>query len=109
MTYVKTAAGWLYLAVVIDLCTRMVVGWSMDGNMRAALVVDALKMAWHRGYVAWNAIFHPDRGSQYTSLLLAAAAAAIGVRLSAGLDGLLPRQRRGRGLLLDAWKRARLP
>ena len=60
MTYVKTAAGRPCLAVVAGLCTRMVVGWSMADNMRAALVVDALKMAWHRGYVAWNAIFHSD-------------------------------------------------
>ena len=57
-TYRRTTAGFIYLAVVDDLCTRMVVGWSLRDNMRAGLVVFALKMAYSRGYVAGGAIFY---------------------------------------------------
>lgn len=87
ITYLKTGQGWLYLAVVIDLCTRMVVGWSMSERMTADIAVSALEMAAGRGYVAGNAIFHSDRGSQYTSGLLADWAAANDVRLSVGRTG----------------------
>jgi putative transposase len=87
ITYLKTTAGFIYLAVVIDLCTRMVVGWSIQDNMRAGLVVSALEMAYSRGYVAGGAIFHSDRGSQYTSSEFAAWAAAHDVRLSVGRTG----------------------
>ena len=87
ITYLRTTGGFIYLAVVIDLCTRMVVGWSIRDNMRAGLVVAALEMARSRGYVAGGAIFHSDRGSQYTSAELAAWAAAHGVRLSVGRTG----------------------
>ena len=87
ITYLRTTGGFIYLAVVIDLCTRMVVGWSIRDNMRAGLVVAALEMAYSRGYVAGGAIFHSDRGSQYTSAELAAWAAAHDVRLSVGRTG----------------------
>lgn len=87
ITYLKTGEGWLYLAVVIDLCTRMVVGWSMSERMTADIAVSALEAAAGRGYVAGNAIFHSDRGSQYTSALLADWAAANDVRLSVGRTG----------------------
>ena len=87
ITYLRTGEGWLYLATVIDLCTRMVVGWAISTRMTADIVVSALEMAWGRGYVAWGAIFHSDRGSQYTSRLLARWAAAHGVRLSVGRTG----------------------
>lgn len=80
--------GWLYLAAVIDLCTRMVVGWAISERMTADLVVEALERAWRRGYVAGNAIFHSDiRGSQYTSRLLARWAEGHDVRLSVGRTG----------------------
>ncbi|WP_226776252.1 DDE-type integrase/transposase/recombinase, partial [Arthrobacter sp. ES1] len=62
--YLRTGEGWLYLATVIDLCTRMVVGWAMADHMRASLVTDALKMARDRGHLAPDAIFHSDRGTQ---------------------------------------------
>ena len=69
VTYIPTEEGWLYLAVVIDLFSRRIVGWSMRDSMRSELVIDALEMAWfqrspgkHRGL-----IFHSDRGSQYAS------------------------------------------
>ena len=67
ITYLRTGQGWLYLATVIDLATRMVVGWQLADNMRSDLVIDALKMARTHGKVAPKAIFHSDRGSQYTS------------------------------------------
>ena len=67
ITYVWTKEGWLYLAVVIDLCSRKVVGWSMDSRMKAKLVCDALQMAlWQRRPEA-GLIHHSDRGSQYAS------------------------------------------
>ena len=88
ITYLRTGEGWLYLATVIDLTTRMVVGWSMAGHMRASLAVDALRMAHQAGYVAGNAIFHTDRGSQYTSTEMALAARAMDVRLSCGRTGV---------------------
>ena len=67
ITYLRTGQGWLYLATVIDLCTRMVVGWSMAEHMRAALVVDALDMAHRGGFLQPGAVFHSDRGTQYCS------------------------------------------
>lgn len=87
ITYLRTGEGWLYLATVIDLTTRMVVGWSMAEHMRASLVVDALTMAHKAGHVAGNAIFHSDRGAQYTSKELALAARSMDVRLSCGRTG----------------------
>lgn len=84
ITYLKTGQGWLYLAVVIDLCTRMVVGWAMADHMRTSLIVSALDMAYARGYVAGNGIFHSDMGSQYTSHEFAQFADSIDVRLSVG-------------------------
>lgn len=78
----------MYLATVIDLATRMVVGWSLAKNMKTGLVIDALKAAHDCGYVAGNAIFHSDRGSQYTSKEFADFAASIDVRLSVGKVGV---------------------
>ena len=67
ITYIWTQEGWLYLAVVIDLSIRKVVGWSMGSRMRAQLVCDALRMAiWQRRPKA-GLIHHSDRGSQYAS------------------------------------------
>jgi len=67
ITYVWTQEGWLYLAVVIDLFSRKVVGWSMGSRMKAKLVCDALEMAvWQRKPKA-GLIVHSDRGSQYAS------------------------------------------
>lgn len=87
ITYLRTGEGWLYLATVIDLCTRMVVGWAVSERMTADIVVSALELAWGRGYVAGGAIFHSDRGSQYTSRMLARWAGEHGVRLSVGRTG----------------------
>lgn len=87
ITYLRTGEGWLYLATVIDLCTRMVVGWALSERMTANIVVEALERAWRAGYVAENAIFHSDRGSQYTSRMLACWAEEHQVRLSVGRTG----------------------
>ena len=67
ITYIATESGWLYLAVVIDLFSRKVVGWSMADNMRAELVNDALLMALWTRKPARGLLWHTDRGSQYAS------------------------------------------
>ena len=67
VTYIWTQEGWLYLAVVIDLCSRKVVGWSMNSRMKAQLVCDALRMAIWRRRPQAGLIHHSDRGSQYAS------------------------------------------
>lgn len=88
ITYLRTKQGWMYLSTVIDLATRMVVGWAVSDRITAALAVDALRMAHQAGYVAGNAVFHSDRGSQYTSQMFADYARKIGVRLSVGNIGV---------------------
>ena len=65
ITYLPTGEGWLYLAVVLDLCSRAVVGWSMADHMRAELVNQALTMAICQRQPAAGLIMHTDRGSQY--------------------------------------------
>jgi putative transposase len=67
ITYIPTDEGWLYLAGVIDLYSRQVVGWSMQAHMQTRLVADALRMAWFRRHPEPGLIFHSDRGSQYCS------------------------------------------
>jgi len=67
ITYIETDEGWLYLAVVIDLFSRQVVGFAMGQRMTRQLVIDALRMAWFRRRPAAELIFHSDRGSQYAS------------------------------------------
>lgn len=66
-TYIATDEGWVYLAAVIDLFSRQVVGWSMQPHMQTSLVKDALLMACWRRRPAKGLIFHSDRGSQYCS------------------------------------------
>jgi transposase InsO family protein len=67
ITYIRTWEGWLYLATVIDLSSRRVVGWSMADHMRTSLVGDALRMAVAARRPGPGLIFHSDRGTQYTS------------------------------------------
>lgn len=67
ITYIPTREGWLYLAVVIDLCSRAVVGWSMGSRITAGLVNGAMLMALWQRKPAKGLIFHSDRGSQYAS------------------------------------------
>jgi len=67
ITYIWTEEGWLYLATVIDLFSRRIVGWSMDKRMKAALVNDALLMAVWKRKPKRGLLWHTDRGSQYAS------------------------------------------
>lgn len=67
ITYVSTGEGWLYLATVIDLYSRRVVGWSMDDTMKVSLVNDALNMAIKHRNPPKGLLWHTDRGSQYAS------------------------------------------
>lgn len=67
ITYIWTKEGWLYLAVVLDLCTRSVVGWADSARITSDLVCDALTMALERRHPDRELILHSDRGSQYTS------------------------------------------
>lgn len=67
ITYIRTYEGWLYLAIVIDLYSRMVVGWSMKSTMTTELVLDALMMACWRRHPKNPVIIHSDQGSQFGS------------------------------------------
>jgi putative transposase len=87
ITYLPTWAGFLYLAVVLDACTRRVVGWSMADHLRAELVVDALDMAlWNRRPVD-GLVHHSDHGSQYTSLAFGRRCREAGIAVSMGSVG----------------------
>lgn len=68
ITYLPTYEGWLFLAVVMDVCSRKIVGWAMREDLKAELVVDALGMAIARRRPKPGLVHHSDRGSQYTSL-----------------------------------------
>ena len=88
ITYLRTGEGWLYLATVIDLATRMVVGWQLATHLRTTLVIDALQMAIDSGHVDRDAIFHSDRGTQYTSADFDAFTARHSIRRSLGRTGV---------------------
>ncbi len=87
ITYVMTWEGWAYLATVIDLASRRVVGWALADHMRTDLVTEALEMAFVQRSPEPGAIFHSDRGCQYTSKDYADLARANGMVLSVGLAG----------------------
>ena len=86
ITFVPTASGFLYLAVVLDAWSRKIVGWSMAIHLRAELVLDALEMAIGQRKPA-NVIHHSDQGSQYTSLAFGKRCQEAGVRPSMGSVG----------------------
>ena len=88
ITYIRTWAGWAYLAVVIDLATKMVVGWQLGNRANAPLCIEALEMAHRNGHVQPDAIFHSDRGCQYTSGSFNRCTARLGVRQSMGRTGV---------------------
>lgn len=89
ITYIRTWEGWLYLATVIDVFSRRVIGFSVANHMRASLVCDALKMAVAtRGGTGEGVIFHSDRGSQYTSAEFRALCETYGVKQSMGKTGV---------------------
>jgi transposase InsO family protein len=88
ITYLKTGEGWLYLATVIDLATRMVVGWQLADHLRTSLVTDALNMAITGGHAPAGAVFHSDRGCQYTSAEFHRFCGAHGILPSVGRTGV---------------------
>jgi putative transposase len=87
ITFVPTAAGFLFLAVVLDAWSRKIVGWAMANHLRAELVVDALEMAVGQRRPAGGVIHHSDQGSQYTSLAFGNRCKEAGVRPSMGSVG----------------------
>ncbi len=82
--YIPTAAGWLYLAAVVDCFSRRVVGWSMREDLRAQLVVDALAMAVARRRPGPGLVHHSDQGSQYVSLLFGERCREADIEISMG-------------------------
>ncbi len=87
ITYVATHEGWLYLAIVADMWSRMIVGWSMREDLRAEIVVDALQMARTRRRPQAGGIVHTDRGSQYGSVVYGQTLTASGLLASMGARG----------------------
>jgi transposase InsO family protein len=87
LTYVPTSEGWVYLATVIDLCTRMVVGWSTATHLRAELACDALRMALTSRKPKRGLLHHSDRGVQYASAEYRSLLAAHGCQASMSRRG----------------------
>jgi putative transposase len=87
ITYIWTDEGWLYLAIVLDLFNREVVGWSIKPRMTADIVTDALTMAWFRRRPEPGALHHSDRGSQYASDDFQRKLAQYGMRCSMSRKG----------------------
>ena len=89
ITYLRTTEGWLFLATVIDLFSRRVIGWSVANHMRTELVADALKMAVAtRGGTVDAVVFHTDRGAQYTSAAFGELCHQLDVTQSMGATGV---------------------
>ena len=87
MTYIPTGEGWLYLAVVLDLFSRRIVGWAMGEAITAELACRALDMAWYRRLPAPGLIFHSDRGSQYASRCYTDLLTGRGIKASMSRKG----------------------
>jgi putative transposase len=87
ITYIRTWEGWLYLASVMDLYSRRIVGWALADHLRADLVVDALEMAVARRRPDAGLVHHSDQGSQYTSLIFTRRCRAVGIDVSMGRRG----------------------
>ena len=87
ITYVHTQEGFLYLAFILDVHSRRVVGWAMEAHLRAELVVDALRMAVWRRKPAPGLVHHSDQGVQYTSLSFGQRLKEVGITPSMGRTG----------------------
>ncbi|SEE83334.1 Transposase InsO and inactivated derivatives [Streptomyces sp. Ag109_O5-10] len=88
ITYIAVGTSWLYLATVIDICSRKVVGWSIADHMRTSLVTDAIEMAVAtRGGRVHGVVFHTDRGAQYGVAAFAKVCRRHGIRRSMGRVG----------------------
>jgi putative transposase len=88
ITYIPTWEGWLYLATVIDCHTKAVVGWAMADHYKTPLIEAALRMAARNHVLASQAIFHTDRGSNYTSAAFAGTVESLDLRHSVGRTGI---------------------
>jgi putative transposase len=87
ITYIRTWEGWLYLASVMDLYSRRIVGWALADHLRAELVVDALEMAVTHRRPDVGLVHHSDRGSQSTSLVFTRRCRSVGIDVSMGSRG----------------------
>ena len=88
ITYIDTWEGWVYLATVIDCATRKIVGWAMDDNYKTPLISRAIEMAARNLDLPEGAIFHSDRGSNYTSAAFAEKLEELGIKQSVGRTGI---------------------
>ncbi len=84
VTYLKTGEGWMYLAIVMDLYSRRIVGWHIDKRMTADLVSKALMKAYNLRQPEKGLVFHSDRGAQYTSKYYRHLLTSYGIRASMG-------------------------
>ena len=109
ITYISTWEGWLFLATVIDCHTKAVIGWAMDDNYKTPLIEKAIEMAARNYPLAENAIFHSDRGSNYTSCQFAGTLKNYGLRQSVGRTGICYDNAMAEVVLRGAEERARLP
>ena len=87
VTFLRTAEGWMYLAVVMDLFSRRIVGWHIDKHMTTELVCKAMMKAYHLRQPSEGLVFHSDRGSQYTSKRYRKLLKSFGIRASMGSVG----------------------
>ncbi|HET9395429.1 MAG TPA: IS3 family transposase, partial [Nitrospiraceae bacterium] len=87
ITYIATWQGWVFLATVIDCCTKAVVGWAMSDNYKTSLISAAIRMAVRNHDIKEGAIFHSDRGSNYTSAEFGRVLRELGIRQSVGRTG----------------------
>lgn len=88
ITYIPTWQGWVYLATVIDCYTRAVIGWAVGDNYKAPLLTDAITMAARNHKLSPGAVFHSDRGSNYTSAEYAKVLRRLNIRQSVGRTGI---------------------
>jgi putative transposase len=88
ITYIPTWEGWVYLALVIDCATRMIIGWAMDDNYKTPLITSAITMAARNVKLPEGAVFHSDRGSNYTSAEYAKELRELKIRQSVGRTGI---------------------
>lgn len=87
ITYISTAEGFLYLAFILDVYSRRIVGWAMESHLRTELVVDALQMAVWRRKPAPGLVHHSDQGVQYTALSFSERLREVGIKPSMGRTG----------------------
>jgi putative transposase len=88
ITYIETWEGWAFLATVIDCATRKVIGWAIDDNYKTPLITAAISMAARNLDLPPGAVFHSDRGSNYTSAEFGAVLAGLEIRQSVGRTGI---------------------